>query len=75
MDEKSNYRRVAEADTWRPLYKFDCMPRQLAEFQPRCAEYQTARETVLLAGTPVIIIRVRRAEHLVFKYQLILLPS
>ena len=48
------------SETWRPLYKFDCTPRQLAEFQPRCAEYQTARESVLLAATPVLIIRVSR---------------
>ena len=39
------------------MYKFDETPRELAEFQPRCDEYQTDTN-VQLAAMPVAIIKV-----------------
>ena len=48
---------MAGADSWTTMYKFDETPRELAEFQPRCDEYQTDTN-VQLAAMPVAIIKV-----------------
>ena len=58
LSSLSNTRsRVAGADSWTTMYKFDETPRELAEFQPRCDEYQTDTN-VQLAAMPVAIIKV-----------------
>ena len=41
--------------SWQTLFRYDVVARELAEFQPRCDEYQTDQENCMLAAVPVCI--------------------
>ena len=41
--------------SWQTLFRYDVSARELAEFQPRCDEYQTDRDNSMLAVVPVCI--------------------
>ena len=42
--------------SWRTLFRYDLVSRDLVDFQPRCDEYQTNRD-IFLASIPVVIIK------------------
>ena len=44
-------------DSWGTLFRYDLTPRDLADFQERCDEYQTDKEHCMLAAVPVLIIK------------------
>ena len=41
--------------SWQTLFRYDVVARELAEFQPRCDEYQTDKDNCILAALPICI--------------------
>ena len=52
---KAQMNQVNLQGSWQTLFRFDVEARELAEFQPRCDEYQTDKDNCMLACVPVCI--------------------
>ena len=52
--------KVVLDDTWVTMFKFDQVPRNLSDFQPKCDQYQDTQDpnNILLAKLPIAINKV-----------------